>query len=206
MRSTILVTLTFFIAVSYNYFCSAQGLHDADTLMRQAQQEYAAGLFARAEGDFLQITHANPSNVYAQMYLGHALFMQKKYAAAVIPYEKVRKLDASDNVLSSNEKRVLVDQLAMAYGIADDLKKSRTLLRDAIQQDPQYPLNYYNLACAYAEEGDKPEMLTNLSLAFERREHALEGEKMPDPRLDASFEKYLQDRDFRKLMAKIDKK
>ena len=62
------------------------------------------------------------------------------------------------------------------------MKQAHTLLDEAIKQDPEYPLNYYNLACAYAEEGNKTGALTNLSLAFERKEHMLKGEKMRDPR------------------------
>jgi hypothetical protein len=76
-------------------------------------------------------------------------------------------------------------------------------LESAIRDDPEYPLNYYNLACAYADEGDKGKVLTNLSLAFEHKKHVLKGEQMPDPRTDSSFQKYVRDEDFIKLMAKL---
>jgi hypothetical protein len=66
--------------------------------------------------------------------------------------------------------------------------------RVRFENDSEYPLNYYNLACAYAEEGDKGKALTNLSLAFQHKEHVLKGEQMPDPRTDSSFQKYLRDR------------
>jgi hypothetical protein len=49
------------------------------------------------------------------------------------------------------------------------------------------------VACAFAEEGDKGKALANLSLAFERKEHALKGEQMPDPRSDSSFQKYVRE-------------
>ena len=91
----------------------------------------------------------------------------------MIPYEKARELEASGSKLSSDQHRVLIDQLAMAYGISGDLKKTHALLESAIQDDPEYPLNYYNLACAYAEEGEKGKALTNLSLAYQRKEHVL---------------------------------
>jgi hypothetical protein len=79
----------------------------------------------------------------------------------------------------------------------------RVSLDVAIQQDPEYPLNYYNLACAFAEEGDKNKALANLSLAFQHKDNVLKGEKMPDPRTDSSFQKYLRDEDFLKLMARL---
>jgi predicted Zn-dependent protease len=91
----------------------------------------------------------------------------------------------------------------MAYGISGKLKKAQALLEDAIHQDPEYPLNYYNLACAYADQGDKEKVLSNLSLAFEHKDHVLKGEQMPDPRSDSSFQKYVRDEDFIKLMKKL---
>lgn len=84
-----------------------------------------------------------------------------------------------------------------------DLAKVRSLLKDAIHQDPEYPVNYYNLACAFAEQGDKAEMLANLSLAFEYKDHVLHGEHMPNPRSDSSFQKYLEDTDFIDLMKRL---
>ena len=84
-----------------------------------------------------------------------------------------------------------------------DLKKAHALLDDAIKQDPDYPLNYYNLACAFAEDGDKAKLLTNLSLAFQYKKNVLSGEQMPDPRSDSSFQKYVRDPDFVKLMTDL---
>jgi hypothetical protein len=61
-------------------------------------------------------------------------------------------------------------------------------------------LNYYNLACVFAEDGNKGKMLANIELAFQHKDHVLKGERMPDPRSDSSFQKYVQDDDFVKLM------
>jgi len=121
----------------------------------------------------------------------------------VVPYEKARALETNGSKLSSDQHRILVDQLVMAYGVSGDLKKARALLDGAIQQDPEYPLNYYNLACAVAEEGDKNKALANLSLAFQHKDNVLKGEKMPDPRTDSSFQKYVRDDDFMVLMKKL---
>jgi tetratricopeptide (TPR) repeat protein len=91
----------------------------------------------------------------------------------------------------------------MSYGIIGELKKAHALLDEAIGKDPDYPLNYYNLACAYAEEGDKARALADLQLAFDRKANILQGEQMPDPRADSSFQKYLRDTDFVGLMKKL---
>lgn len=169
-------------------------------LMQQAQKEYDAGQLAQAERDFRELTKRLPSGIYAHIYLGQALFEQSKFLEAIGPYEKARSLEKSGGKLTPDQSRILTDQLAIAYGMTGELKKVHALLEDAVQQDPEYPLNYYNLACASAEEGDKPKMLANLSLAFKYKDHALKGEQVPDPRADSSFRSYLQDPDFVRLI------
>lgn len=201
--SSFLVCAACVLALCSGSPCLAQGHESDEKLIEQARHEYAAGKFAEAEHDLREITKRDPSNIYAQVYLGQALFRQQKYADSVRPYEKVRDLEQGGNNLSSDQHRIVVDQLAMAYGISGDLKKSRALLEDAIRQDPEYPLNYYNLACAFAGESDKGKALANLSLAFHHKDQVLKGEKMPDPRADSSFQKYVRDADFIKLMKKL---
>jgi tetratricopeptide (TPR) repeat protein len=194
------VAVLFIVSVTST---AAQLADSNEKLTEKARQEYAAGKFADAERDFRELTKRDPSNVEGQIYLGQTLFRQEKYADSVTPYEKARELEKTGTRLSSDQHRILVDQLAMAYGISGDLKKSRALLETAIRDDPEYPLNYYNLACVYAEDGDKGEVLANLSLAFDRKEHVLRGEQMPNPRTDSSFQKYLRDEEFIKLLAKL---
>jgi predicted Zn-dependent protease len=177
--------------------------NEIDRLTEKAEHEYSAGQFSEAERDFRQITRHAPANLFAQMHLGQALFRQEKYSEAVAPYEKARELERTGMKLSLQQHRILIDQLAMAYGISGDLKKSRALLEDAIREDPQYPINYYNLACAFAEDGDKDKVLANLSLAFQHKNQVLRGEKMPDPRADPSFQKYVRDEEFIKLMKQL---
>jgi predicted Zn-dependent protease len=184
-------------------FASAQDRLSDDKLNEQARHEYSEGKFADAERDFRELTERVPSNIDAQVLLGQAQFKQRKYALAVASYESARSLEKSGTRLSLEQHRILVDQLAMAYGISGHLKKARALLEDAVRQDPNYPLNYYNLACTLAEEGDKEKVLENLSLAFQHKDKLVKGETMPDPRTDSSFQKYRQDDDFIKLMKNI---
>jgi tetratricopeptide (TPR) repeat protein len=179
--------------------CSGKASKDND-LLEQARHKYAAGEFDGAERDFREVIKRDPSNIYAQAFLGHALFRQAKYAESVKPYEKARQLEIEGSKLSSDQHRIIIDQLSMAYGISGQVSKARELLERSIQQDPEYPLNYYNLACVFAELGEKPKMLANLSLAFHHKDHVLKGERLPNPRTDLSFQKYIRDDDFVKLM------
>ena len=92
--------------------------------------------------------------------------------------------------------RVAVDQASMAYGISGNLAKSRAVNEAAIARDPLYPLYYYNLACADAEEGNAGGARTHLEQAFARRANTLKGETMPDPAKDDSILKLKSDKDF----------
>lgn len=93
-------------------------------------------------------------------------------------------------------RRVLTDQLAMSYGMIGEFKKSRALATEGIARDPEYPLNYYNLACADAEQGHAADARVHLQQAFDRRANTLPGETMPDPARDSSFQKLKKDKDF----------
>jgi predicted Zn-dependent protease len=191
------LSLLFFLGGA---LCFSEQSQSGEKLADQARQEYAGGKFTDAERHFRELLKRDPSNVEIQVYLGQALFRQEKYAESVVPYEKARELERNGGKLNSEQHRILVDQLVMAYGMSRNLGKARAVLDDAIRQDPEYPLNYYNLACTFAEEGNKSKVLSNLSLAFQRKQNVLKGEKMPDPRVDSSFEKFARDPDFIKLV------
>jgi predicted Zn-dependent protease len=180
-----------------------QAVRPSDDLSSQALRDYQSGRYAQSERGFRELVKRDPSNAYSQFYLGQSLFRQERYAAAVGPFEQARELDRKGNSFSSDQRRVLTDQLAMSYGISGQLKKTHTLLDQAIREDPDYPFNYYNLACAFAEEGDKVQVLKNLDLAVERKANVLNGEQMPDPRADSFFQKYTRDPDFIALMKKL---
>jgi len=200
LSSVAIVSICFF---SMAAICTGQSGDPKSSLADRALQEYKSGQYAAAERDCREIVKQNPSNILAQIYLGQSLFKQQKFADAVGPFEKARELEANGMKLNSDQHRVLVDQLVMAYGISGNLKKAHSLLDDAIRQDTDYPLNYYNLACAFAEEGDKAKMLSSLSTAFQHKDHVLKGEHLPDPRSDDSFQKYVHDDDFVKLMKQL---
>ena len=172
-------------------------------MFQDAQRLYATGKLPEAEKSFTEITRDHPANVAAQMYLGQTLFKEEKFAAAIVPYEKVRALEKAGTKLTLTQHRILGDQLAMAYGISGRAADAKALLQESVRTDPGYPLNYYNLACVSADADDKAGVLKNLSLAFQHKDQVLPGEQMPDPASDPSFKKYAQDADFQSLVAHL---
>jgi tetratricopeptide (TPR) repeat protein len=84
----------------------------------------------------------------------------------------------------------------MSYGMSGDVSKARAIFQRAVAEDPDYPMYYYNLACADAEEQNLTDARSNLQRAFDRKANVVPGESMPDPRTDDSFLPYRSNKEF----------
>jgi hypothetical protein len=130
--------------------------------------------------------------LYAQI-----LYDAQMYKAAAPIFETaLTLLTASNETDQRTMKRVLTDQAGMAYGMSGDIQKARSIFEKAIAEDPDYPLYYYNLACADAEEKNLAGARKHLQEAFDRKVNVIRGEKLPDPTTDDSFLPYRDNREF----------
>jgi len=134
--------------------------------------------------------------------MGNASFayMHHDYPKAIAEYEKVLAQEREDPQLDKNLWRVLIDNLGMAYALTADLKRAQETFEYGLSKDLTYPLFHYNMACTYAERGEFEKSVEYLKRAFQYRENMIPGEKMPDPRKDSSFSKFMNRPDFRKLI------
>jgi hypothetical protein len=138
-----------------------------------------------------------------QDYAGLAsIFYQLRKQPQTAAYYYQRALDVlpptspQDAPSALTLRRVITDQLAMSYGMSGQLKESRAIIAKAIIEDPNYPLNYYNLACADAEQGKAKDAQLHLQQAFDRKANVIPGEKFPDPTQDDSFLKLKKNKEF----------
>lgn len=130
--------------------------------------------------------------IYAQI-----LYKEQQFKAAAPMFERALTiLKESREKGQTTSRRVLTDQAGMAYGISGDIRKARSIFEKGISEDPDYPLYYYNLACADAEEKNLTEAQKHLREAFDRSANVLEGEAMPDPTTDDSFTPFRQNKQF----------
>ena len=128
-------------------------------------------------------------------FYAQVLYQHQSFSAAAPLFEKaLARVPAG--TASLDTRRVLTDQAGMAYGIGGNLPKSRAIFQAAIAQDPDYPIYYYNLACADAAEKKLADAKTHLEQAFARKANVIAGEEMPDPSKDDSFTPYKNDKDF----------
>jgi tetratricopeptide (TPR) repeat protein len=125
-----------------------------------------------------------------------ASLLFKSSPALAAPYYK-SSLDTMPKDFSYlTPRRVVTDQLVMSLGMSGDLSGSRSLAEKAVAADPDYPMNYYNLACIDAEQGNAAQARSHLQQAFDRRANVLKGESMPDPTHDDSILKLKKDSAF----------
>lgn len=123
---------------------SAQGL-ETDAI-KNAERLYSSGKWSEAEKSFAGIVRDHPDNIAAQMYLGQTLFKEEKFAAAIVPYEKVRALEKAGAKLTLTQHRILGDQLAMAAwdtrlcAIVPDDREAQTWRRSGEPGLPAYGL------------------------------------------------------------------
>ncbi len=131
---------------------------------------------------------------------GSRYFIAHQYREAIGPYRQALEIEKITPTLDKNLWRVLLDNLSIAYGITGDVAHARETLNYGVSKDPDYPLFYYNLACAAAGKGDIPVTEKYLTLAFERRNNVIPGETFPDARVDDSFQKLLLQKEFRQFL------
>jgi hypothetical protein len=137
------------------------------------------------------------------LFYAQTLYQAHMYKAAAPMFEAAlvklkENPDMAARMLKDKKTatRVVTDQAGMAYGMSGNIQKARSLFEKAIVEDPDYPLNYYNLACADAEEKNLADARTHLQQAFARKANVISGESMPDPTKDDSFLPYRDNKEF----------
>ena len=156
---------------------------------------------APASDDGMKATLADfhPNLAYQPVAIDHfrvASILFKKSPSLAAPYYK-SSLDAMpDNPSFTTPRRIATDQLVMSLGMSGNIKDGRAVAEKAVATDPDYPINYYNLACMDAEQGNATNAKTHLKQAFDRRANVLKGESMPDPTKDDSILKLRKDEAF----------
>lgn len=143
---------------------------------------------------------ANNQNSLELFMEGSVYFRANDFPKAIDPYRHALELEKKDPKLDRDLWRVLVDNLGMAYGISGDLNRAEEVYVYGLSKDPQYPMFFYNLACVSAGRGDMDKTIAFLQKAFVFKANMIQGETMPDPRHDDSFQSFMSDDRFRKFL------
>jgi hypothetical protein len=125
---------------------------------------------------------------------GSELF--KDSPGLAVPYLKATLDAIPQGARFLTVRRVTTDLLVMSLGMSGDMGQGRTVAEQASASDPGYPINYYNLACMDAEQGNVKDAKEHLKQAFDRRANVPQGESMPDPTKDESILKLRSNAEF----------
>ena len=140
--------------------CSGRPLGAQDASMRDALAAYRKRDLPTAETLFRQIVTREPANRVARFSLGNALFYQHKYQPAIEVYAPLLDEELKDPQLAKlledpEAPLVLIDNLAMAYGISGQYETCLATLDKGLALAPDYPHFHFNRACTYAEMGSR---------------------------------------------------
>ena len=131
---------------------------------------------------------------------GSVYFRANDFQKTIDPYRHALELEKKDPKLDRDLWRVLVDNLGMAYGISGDLNHAEEVYVYGLSKDPQYPMFFYNMACVSAGRGDLDKTMAFLQKAFAFKANMIQGETMPDPRHDDSFQSFMSNDRFRNFV------
>jgi tetratricopeptide (TPR) repeat protein len=176
-------------------FYSSSPISDEDANLKDAFLSY------RLDSDYTP--QFSDVTLYAQI-----LFGKRDYGAAAPMFEKALTMVPSDGAPFRSAvvaRRVIRDQAGMSYGISGDLAKARSIFEAGTAKDPEYPMYYYNLACADAGEDKLADAKVHLQKAFDRKANVNPGEAMPVPTEDDSFLSYKGNKEFWAFLERLER-
>lgn len=175
----------------------AQSNYDKE--MQKGQSELQHGKYKDAEKYFRAAIAEKPDSWLAHAQLGDALFGETNMGC-IAEYEKSKELADADKSVQATQKRLVINQLGVIYGMSGKFDESIETYQQAIAQDPDYGPYYYNLACSYSGKNDLDHVISNLQEVAKRKDKWPADESFPDPRKDDSFKNYLGNERFEKAL------
>lgn len=145
----------------------------------------------KAEKLFNEASALAPDWILPIYGLADMNFMLRKYSASAKFYARAKELDDKTHELDKAGRHDMLDQLGLSYALDADYKTAESVYKDALKEDPEFPMFHYNLACVYAESHNLSNALEHLKKAWEFKDNMPKGQPFPDPRKDDSWREYL---------------
>jgi len=185
-----------FLAVAPGFADTQKAVEKA----HRAEQEFNRHNVVGAEKLLREAIKEDPEYIDAHDMLANLLGATNRNSLAAQEYGRVLELDAKQNKLSAEHKRLVIDNQAVAYAQSGDLERAKSIYLDVLKGDPDYAMYNYNLACVYAEMHDLDSALPYLKKSWANRNNMPTNIKFPDPRKDNSFRSYVDDPKFQEAV------
>ena len=183
------------VAVLATSYVFADAKKAADKV-RRAEIEFGRHNVAGAEKLLRDAIKEDPKSIDAHNMFADLLNGTQRYSQAAVEYGRVIELDLQQQKLSDQGRRSVIDNEAVMYAESGELQHAKSIYLNVLQQDPDYAMYNYNLACVYAELHDLNSALPYLKKSWEKRDTLPPEVKFPDPRKDDSFKAYVDDPKF----------
>jgi tetratricopeptide (TPR) repeat protein len=144
-------------------------IHISETAFKEVDQPLlmeilASSSFANIEPS--EVTNSLPIGSAAFFADGSTYFLLNEFDKAIGPYQEALDLEKKEQKLDPSQWRVLIDNLAMAYGITGKLTAADEVLKYGLSKDPTYPMFYFITADLYADRNDLTNTMKYLRLAL----------------------------------------
>ena len=153
----------------------------------------------RAVLESLDIVPAPLAGSLDHFRAGSAPYLQGQFRQAIPHYEQAITLERAHSTLGKAVWRLLVHNLGVAYDMTGDQARAKTTWDYGLSRDPTNSLFHYHLARTYAGMNDREKAMQSLHAAFRNDRQREAGDRIPDPRQDVSFRRFMLDPIFRDL-------
>lgn len=143
----------------------------------------------------------NDSVDYARQGFIH--YLNRDFRGAIPLFLKALKVEKRQRQFPKTIWLVVVDCLAISYGVTGDIKNSMRVLEYGLSVEPTYPGFYYIMACGFGEQDDESGAVKYLSLAYKYKNNMIPGERFPDPARDSSFRKLMRRESFQQSLMEM---
>ena len=148
----------------------------------------------------IQIVRDYSPDSWANLEYGTHYWIKEQFDSAAKYYGNALELEKRQRSLSDTFYIYIIDQYGMSLGIGGEHEKALRIFRFGLEEIPNYPSFYYNIACAHAEMGNIDSVLTNLEKFYDYRGNFYGWEQSPDPFEDESFRSLWRKKKFRDLV------
>lgn len=150
----------------------------------------------------IRIDEPKKQNIPDLFIFGTQAFYGKKYYDTIKNYESLLESEVESINIDMGIWYTVVDFLGISYSMVGDHKNAIRVYDYGIKLAPNFPNFYYNKGCMFAEISELDKALEQLEIAYSKKEHLINNEKLPNPINDYSFEKYKNNK---KLLEFIEK-
>jgi hypothetical protein len=139
-----------------------------------------------------------PSTSFDFFHKGQPHYRAGEYRKAVEYYRRALELERQGRRLEAAQWRELVEEAAWAYGSIGDVQAAQAVAEYGLAEEPDHAIFHFIMAVVHASRDDLDATIAALNKAFLNKARLPPGQRLPDPRTYAPFQRFSKDEEFRR--------